>query len=491
MTPAGAVALILLAQVGSAPRPVELEALLGRMVELSPELADAVLAVRTAAAEERRARAPFDLSLGADASAAQSVLNSPSLGQIFGALEATEDLRAEKAFPTGTRASLEQQLVHGAAPNALRGLEAALGFSTPSQYFYDVSTVTLTVTQPLLRGAGEGATMAAYRAAVRGLDAARRRRLAALTNASVRAATAYAALYVRERELDIGARATERDAQELALTQKRISLGIVPASDLLRRQQVQASHAERETAARLAVADAERALRSELGLPEGGDRLATALDATPPSAPPSREAVAGAAVASHPAVLAAREDVERRREQLTRARDAARPALDLSAYAGSTGFDPGNPAGALVQTARVQRAVYGVGLTFRYPWDNALGQADVEQASAELARAETAQRRAEQEAARSAVALADAVDSASARLALAEKAVALGAQALAAERDRYGQGRGTLFDVLSAEAAASDTERARAQAQADLMLARFSLRAATGELAVELAKAKP
>ncbi|HVE84375.1 MAG TPA: TolC family protein [Myxococcales bacterium] len=489
MTLAAAAALVLVAQaqVGPAPRPVELEVLLGRLVELSPELADAALAVRLATAEQLRARAILDLELGGEAAARQSVANVASLGQIFGALEASETLTAKKGFPTGTRVALEQQLVHGAAPNALRAVESAVGLLTPDQYFYDLSSLTLTVTQPLLRGAGEGAAMAAYRAALRGVDAARLRRLAELSRAQVRAAAAYYALYAREQELEIAKGVMERDAQELALTQKRISLGIVPSSDLLRLQEASATHAERAVAARLAAADAQRLLRAELGLAEGGDGISTAVDLAAPSPPTGREAVSSAAVASHPAVLAARKEVERRKEQLTRARDAVRPALDLSAFAGATGFDPGSPAGALFQTARVQRGIYGAGLTFSYPLDGSPGKADVEQAEAELARAEAARQRAEQEAARAAVAMADAVESAAARLELSEKAVGLARQALAAERDRYGQGRGTLFDVLSAEAAASDAERRRAQVQADLLLARFSLKAATGALGLELA----
>ena len=492
MTLAAAASLLLVAQAGPAPRPVELGVLLGRMVELSPELADAVLAVRVAAAEERRALAPLDLALEGSGGASRSVLNSPSLGQVYGELEAREALSAAKGFSTGTRVSLEQQLVHGASPNALRPLEAALGFSTPDQYLYDLSTVTLTVTQPLLRGAWEGAAMAGHRAALRGVDAAKLRRLSELSKAAVRVAAAYDALYVREQELEIAARAAERDARELSLTQKRISLGIVPASDLLRLQQAIAARAEQEIAARLATADAERQLRAELGLPPGGDRIATAPEPAAPAPRTDRRAVTEAALASHPSVLAARQEVERRRELLARAQDAARPSLDLSAYAGSTGFDPGSPAGALLQTVRGQRAVYGAELTFRYPLDGgAAARADVEQASAELARAEAAQARAGQEASRAAEAAADAVENAVERLEVAEKAVALAKQVLEAERDRYGQGRGTLLDVLSAEAAVSDAERRRARVQADLHLARFTLQAATGALTLELAGRGP
>jgi hypothetical protein len=46
------------------------------------------------------------------------------------------------------------------------------------------------------------------------------------------------------------------------------------------------------------------------------------------------------------------------------------------------------------------------------------------------------------------------VENATARLELADRSVTLARQAQAAERDRYEKGRGTLFDVLTAEAAA-------------------------------------
>ena len=492
VTLAAAAALVLVAQVSAAPRAVELNALLDRMVELSPELTEAMLAVRAAHAEERRARAPFDWRLSGEALASQSVYNAPDLGQVLQAAEVRESLLLEKGFSTGTRASLSQRFLHGNQPNAIRPLEELLGLSTPDRYSYDVSTLTLTVTQPLLRGGGPDAALAASRAALRGLDAARLRRLEELACAAVRAAAAYYALYVKEQEVQVAARAAERDAQELALTRKRIDLGIVPSSDLVRLQQSQVVRAERALAGKLAAADAERALRAELGWPTTGEPpIATVVSevAKAPAAGPAR--AASAAAAHNPGVLAARQEVERRRERLKHLQDAARPALDLSAFAGTTGFDLGSPDGALLEMARVQHAVYGVGLTLSVPLDNATAQADVQQATAELQRAEAALRRAEQEASRAAVAAAEAAENAAARLELAARSVALAKEALAAEQNRYGQGRGTLFDVLTAENAVSDAERRHAQVQADLLLARFSLSAVTGDLSLRLAGVEP
>src|SRR5262245_16643314 len=126
VTLAAAAALVLVAQVSPAPRAVDLDALLGRMVELSPEMADAVLGVRAALAEQQRSQAPFDFKLSGDLGANQTVLNAPDLGQVLEAAELRESLLLEKGFSTGTRVSLLQRFVHGSQPNVLRPLEEAV-----------------------------------------------------------------------------------------------------------------------------------------------------------------------------------------------------------------------------------------------------------------------------------------------------------------------------------------------------------------------------
>lgn len=320
------------------------------------------------------------------------------------------------------------------------------------------------------RAADNSAATRVLEAALASHDAALQKALSSVVEAYFDALTAKAALSARSSSSDLA-------EQTYEATRRRESAGAAPVSDTL---QARAALAKARLAEQRAAGDYSKALAVlmyAIGLP---GELTLPLAEEP--AAPQADAVSDLATwldtaeANHPAILAARAQVEAARSKVEAVRLQGMPTIDFN----GNYYQNGYPNQGLQPT---RSATTTIGLTLTIPLFEGFvrtyqvrgAQAQVDQSEAQLR--DTALQ----------VTMSIVKDHADATSALANLGGSLtwldaAQESLASARRRYDKGAADVLELLSAEAAVADAQQERVRCLSEWRSARLRLLADAGRL---------
>lgn len=336
--------------------------------------------------------------------------------------------------------------------------------------------------QPLLRGAGRDAELAALSQAAASARGAAARHTLASSQTALDVLDAYWQLWYAERAVLVQEQAAtiaERLVQDARV--RATTLGTGSEVDVLQFTTQAASIADA-----LSQARAERETRAIelgriLGMEPAAARALRASDDPPELGPaPALDTIVREVAEASPALAALRADLERARTRLAVARDADQPRLDLFAT-GSVGTLWDDRSDFSLTGGRPTFGVIA-GLELELPLGSGRYAADAAAAQHELAAAEA---RYEAELAAIRARLSSLGVSASAardQVQLATETASAAGRLAEAERQRLALGTTTARDVVSAEQTSRETELRRLRALVTQASARLALEHDAGTL---------
>ncbi len=455
--------------------PLTLQSAVQRAMEVDPGLQAVGLQRAEAEASEAAAGGIYDLVLNGrfDANTRrQTARNSTGDERGFDTSGLSLDSGLVQRLPWGTSVSLGWLNVRTNTENPFAELLPGVA---SNQTFYE-TRLTLSLRQPLMRGAGRAVVEAPIEQARHAQSQATAQRR--VTASGLVEGVVIACLELAKARADAGIRsqALELARKQLAATRARIETGQLARADL---PVVEQAVAEREQALFLAeqrVADLGASLRSQLHLDE-----APQLSLPDPVAWAATLATARAGVETHPELALQDAEIARRRHATVSLHDAARPQLDLSlvgAQAGQ-GEDYG---GALSAVGDNQEHFYGATVELLLPVQNRAAEGDLERSEIALRRLGLQREARRQALERQAETAWRAVKTAEQAERLAERLTELAGRTLAAEQGKLEAGRTTNLDVLQVQQQLAEARLAVAQARADRLLAVARLQSLTGAL---------
>lgn len=341
--------------------------------------------------------------------------------------------------------------------------------------------LTLTVTQPFLRGFGTGIGRAELRnaeVAFQAAEASRARRATELVRDTLQA---YAELWYAEQAVEI-----DRTARDLATRQRdeataRIEIGALSRADTLAFATRVASLEEL-----LAVAEADRRSRAILlatllGMPLGSEIHATAEPPALPFSVPDSEAVA-LAVEGSPQLAELAAQVETARRAAAVASEPLRPRLDAQAQVGLHGMGYDDVPEAFGQVGRFAAFTAMVGLVYETPLDDTRLHAEEERARLGVDVAEQRYEEARATIEQQVMALLQQRGAARRRIELATETTSLARESVEAERGRLELGTRTPTALLTAEEDLRSAELRLSRARVDLYATETALLAFVGRI---------
>jgi outer membrane protein len=417
----------------------------------------------------------------------------PFVLQIDGGYTRTSAPRADSdgdvTFNTGDNVGVGAQVSKATAI----GTEAAVrveGNAAPNDQTQYGMAAKLSVTQPLLRGAGRTVNEASLRQAVNARDVARLSADRTASSLARETLVAYWELWYAGRALEIDTRA--RDLAKVALeeTRMKIEKGAAANVDALQYETNVATLEETVVAA----AAEKRRLAVQLGLLTGMGREGVRLEADPAEEPvssvalPSPDDAYKAALADSPDIRSSAAEVVAAEENARTAGESMRQRLDLVGWIGAQtlGIDEVSPAFEQFGEGPAYSAY--LGLVYELPLSNTRKEA--QRASADLnvqVARQNLDATGEQVRADVAVAL-DTLDSARQKLALAEQTYEAASKQAEAQRQRYALGASIYIEVRDAEEAEREAELRVVRARVELVEAQVALDHLTGTLLARLGR---
>lgn len=474
-----ALALLALPPSAFAQQAIGPDAAVRRALDANPTLRAAVLEHQrsTALVLGEEARYGFVLGLQGDL----SLGDTPSLtiGRVATSYNETVALGAylARTFEWGMNVELR-----AAGTRQFRRAVFIPTMATPVEvgpgYGFDV---TLTVTQPLLRGFGDRVGLAALRTARvdRDRTAAARDRAASELVRDVE--VAYWELWYAQQSIEVERAARDLASRQLAESRARQELGALAPADSL-------AFATRLASLEEAVVAAEAEARrrgEELARTLGEGRAGGALepDAAPPRLPaPRHDAVIDRILEASPELAELRTTIAAAEESARIAGQALEPRLDLQGQLAVHGLGYGEVAPAFEQWARFAAVTGVVSIAYEMPLDDTQHRREIERASLAIEVAEQQLEAARQAIAAEARTLLDTHAAARRRLELADETVGLARQLVEAEQGRYELGARTSTAVLEAQAELRSAELRALRARIDLTAAELRLQHLAGEL---------
>ncbi|HEY1554175.1 MAG TPA: TolC family protein [Kofleriaceae bacterium] len=360
-------------------------------------------------------------------------------------------------------------------------------FDSPDDPMLDslayTSSLSLSLVQPLWRGAGPSAFEAPIRQAEHGRDAAKLAREAKARDDVVAIVEAYWQVALAWRALEVRTASLELARKQLAFTQGAIRADKLAKSEELAVQEAIASREQDVLDAEQQVWDRSLDLRELAGLEIGPKDLGVKTSPLPQPAPLDLDLSATvSAVFDHSAELAALDADERGAVAGVDAADGlARSRLDLAAQAGPVGIGSTLSASTTNATAHPGYAV-SASLTF----DRAI-QARTEHGGQAVAHAQLQKARVDSRAARARVAAhatlaVQRVRAALAAVALGDTATQLAEANVEAEQHKLELGKSSTFEVLRRQDDLQQVRLRHATAIVDYLSARAELDGLTGAI---------
>lgn len=444
-------------------------------VERSPELRAAGLRIDASEAAVRSAEGAFDLTL----TGRFDWSTSRRTGTGFDGAEQTFDtermvISAGLVQPLvwGTRVGLEfvtdNTSTNNPFLNCIPGLDSPECFDTQ---------VRLSVTQPLLQGAGREVTESQVELARQSVELSRVERRETAESRVEAVAVAWLELGYAAESLAIQQQALALAEEQLAATDARIEVGQLAPAD---RPVVAQAVAQRRRAILLAeqnLADQRDVVAAALAVPtiEPGP-----LDPPPPLAM-SREEARSAAESASASLARSRIEEQQLETRLAVQDDAGLPRLDLTLIAAQSGIDD-SFGGSLGNLPENDTHYYGAVLDFSWAPANNVAEGEVARLRATLEASRVAREATEIELHRQVDSAVRAVRLAEGQIELDRQSAELAAEALDAEKKKFDSGRATNLDVLQVQQDLATARLQVARTQTDRAIARTRLLRLTGGL---------
>ncbi len=421
--------------------PLSLHDALGRALTHNPELQSERLQVAVIEQGLVGAAAGYDPELGVDLNAGGS--STPTNDVVDGTAVVTTTDRSvgvdlSQSVPGGGQIGVgfDESLSTSNSANA-----------SSSRFVYDA--VTVQVSQPLLRGLGQG-TLASVRDARLAVVAGELQWRQALEDSLLSVSRAYWGLVQANQGVEIADRALDLAETQLADTLERQEEGFAGSGEVLQVQlAVGAARAQRVEAG-AAAASAEAALKRLIGLDVGpGEPL------VPTDLPfdevdlPSRDEVLARARGANSAFQLALVSREQARRGATQARNGALPSLQVNGFAGvSAGAEEAADARAALLSNPAP--TYGVGLSLGLPLLLRDARSSYAVAALLLDQAELAFAAAEQDLVLSVDEALRDLERNRASLEVATQTLEVARLSLEAQQSLLEEGRGSTRDVVDA-----------------------------------------
>lgn len=400
-----------------------------------------------------------------------------ALGQLrkMATQRARFDVALEQPLVWGTRLRLGWAQTLTATDNPFRNCVPGIA----SDQCYE-SRLTLSVTQPLLRGAGRQINELESAQAKAQRQIAERQQQATAATLVEDVITTFIELGYARTEVKIRVKSLQRAQAQVEASEKMIAGRQLAAVDLPVVQQAVAQRTQALYAAEQRRADRAADLAARIGALSDDEPLD--LSQLPPAVGGSDAEAAGAAEAAHPDLAVLDAQLVAQRANLLPLEDALRPQLDLSLTAAQTGLDDENLWGAMGAIFRNESSVYGLTLDFAMPVANRAAKGRFAEARLAVERAEQERAARAEDIRREAAAAWRAAHTAERNEALSRQVAELAQVALDAEEKRFRLGRSTNLDVLRVQQDVAEAELTATRAHADLQLARSRLQRMTGAL---------
>lgn len=353
---------------------------------------------------------------------------------------------------------------------------------------YDTS-VTLGLTQPLFRGAGEDGVLGAVREAEAGRRSADATLEAELSQLCAEALGAHVELWYAQRALDVQTYAVALGERQVAEAELRVTeLGTVARTEVLRLASELAGLRRTAAQAETTLVTQALALGRVLGFaPESAEGL-RAEPEPPALEPPAALAdLMETARARSPELASLEAEVQRAEAALARARDAAEPRVDLTGdLAAGVMFTDATL--AMFQLPNDRPALSAtVGLEVELPISDDAARGAREEAEANLEGAEARRSVREREIEADVASRRAELVRALRDVTLAEEAAEAAAALAEAERQSFALGLSESFAVVEAQQAEREARLSYLRAVADYAAARIELLDRTGTLLSALA----
>lgn len=339
-------------------------------------------------------------------------------------------------------------------------------------------TVTVSLSQPLLRGFLWGTETGALRDAGRALEISSIRLEQSLTDLAAEVEDAYWAAVEAREDLAAAEQSLEFSRRQEAVTEERIAEGFQASIDILQVREQRSAAEARVEEALARRAGAEDDLRVVLALPlsgEGSEPLALVSRPDEAFPAPTLEEVVAAASREGFGVRQAERALARAR--ISREYATSQSLPDLSASGSATYVpDAADPTGTRPAWEWGVGASLSVPLTLR---STALG---IRAARREVRAAELALRQARQEAERAARAAFRAVRNQERQVELSRERIGYAERKLDAEKERLERGDSTLKNVLDFLVDRDQARRDEISARIDLRRAQIDLLRVEGRL---------
>lgn len=482
-----------------------------RLLELAVrgnlELHDAGIVLRIAETRVAGERGPFDWNLDGGSSLNQTLSPDPfSPTELRRRTTSEAYLRLRRTLRTG--ATLQLRLVESFTQFPLLQLRLpdqlnltipgdAIGqgvaditfpvrVDTGSRYpsYIDVfaAATEVSVTQPLLRGAGRASLDRARRLAEMGYQAARVKQKATASRVLALVVRLAAELSLARADHILRAASRDRAQQELEITRAKVAAGHLPEIAEL---QIRQTIAEREVTsleAQQRIRDLDAELRQALGLDSALAPLNPAIPvATSSSSLPSTRWLVRAMGHNHD-ILLARNQVEEARAVTAAAANDRLPRLDLAAGIGLVAQDPDG----LQVWQRLASTRDGfnwhVSAIFGMPLENNLARSRHREAQLAHERAQLALLMTEKRIGAEVHRALQRVDLTVIQRRTAATARDLAARSAEGEEERYHLGLVTAYDMLEAQERLRRAEFSLARVEHDLAMAELRLWELSGDL---------
>ncbi len=327
----------------------------------------------------------------------------------------------------------------------------------------------LSVTQPLLRGFGFGATLAGLRIARADRSISEWTHKQTVIDTVTAVVLVYNNLALARENLRIAQLSRDLAAQLLDQNEKRNRVGSLSDADVTQARARVANREESILFAERAVRDTEHQLRRLLGETRLAlDTPPLELAPLPPAAPLTVDLAADlrTALDQRPDFQAARLGVTRRRASRDLAQNQVMPRLDFVGSYGYAGLDP------VFSTARDQvrdrdARAYSAGLVVSVPLTFAEGRGRARAATLGLRQSEADLTRLEHDIAVDVTTAAGQLQTTHQRVAATRTAYELAKLALDSEEKRFRAGTSRTLDVLQLQEQLAAVESAQVRALAD------------------------
>jgi outer membrane protein TolC len=466
-------------------------------VRASPDLERASLDVKAAEAAALAAQGIEDTHVGASMSYSGERDLSGKQGSLDDQQSVLGTLSIQRMFSTGTRVQVTAQsgwqfsrIVNYQTSQACFTMTPPPGCATstppldkafvPSTLYQSSGLVTLT--QPLLRGAGAVAAEGPIRDARLQRDAAALQREARARDLVVAIVEAYWQVALAKAERDVRKVSVELANDQQKFTEAAIRASKIPESELLAVKQVIATRQIDLIAAEQQVYDRSVALRQLAGLEIGPNAIEVVTEALPAIDRGDFDiaAVVAAALERNPELAGLAASRLAAQAGVDTADGLARSQLDLAVSAGPLGTGSDTLAKSVANAASGYQV--GASLTYDHAVEQRTERGTVAQARARLLRTKVDERAARARIASSATRAVQRAKAALASVAFADSAIAIAQQNIEIERKKLDLGKSTTFEVLRRQDELEAARLRHAGAIVDYLSARAEIDALTGQI---------